>query len=119
MAFDPGGVVQIGNAKRRSRRDRKAARTIDVDRRGDALRRDLRRQPVEQRLTVLHDPRIEIDEVPDARRLRVGDAGDHRSAIAVADENDIVEILEPQHVRDVPAVQVDVDIGRQQMRPLA
>ena len=49
----------------------------------------------------------------------VADAGDHHSAVAVPDEDHVVQVFEVQHGDDVADVQVEVDVGAQQVRPLA
>ena len=49
----------------------------------------------------------------------VGGAGDDRAAVAVADEDGVAQILVAQYGHDVVDVTVEVDIGSEQVGPLA
>ena len=67
---------------------------------------------VDQRLPLLRCGGIEVHQAAHARRRPIGHTGDHHAPVAVADEDDIGQILEMQdgeHIFDVP-VQVDLAV---------
>ena len=66
---------------------------------------------VDERLAVDRVGGVEVDEPADAVGGPVGDAGDHHAAVAVADEDDVAQVLEREHVDDVGDVRVEVDVG--------
>ena len=49
----------------------------------------------------------------------VGRARDHHPAVAVPDHNDVAQVLELEHRRDVLNVAVQVHLGVQEVGPLA
>ena len=56
---------------------------------------------------MFRDEGIDVDQVTDAPARLLGDTGDDQSAIAVADEHDIVEILSVQEIDHIPNVRVE------------
>ena len=56
---------------------------------------------------MFRDEGIDVDQVTDAAARPLGDTGDDQSAIAVADEHDIVEILSVQEIDHIPNVCVE------------
>jgi hypothetical protein len=80
---------------------------------------DARRQDGEGRLVVLRQQRVEIDEVADAFRHAVGDAGHREAAEGVAHEDHVLQLLRFQHRGDVLHEGVDGDGARHQVPALA
>src|SRR5437764_10866665 len=76
-------------------------------------------QEAEHALPALQHGGIEIDELLDAPRLAVGSAGDRWATERVADQDDVLEVLELQYIDDVLDEGVHRDRLRQQMRAFA
>ena len=66
-------------------------------------------------LAVVRDVRVEIDHAAETCRHHFGDTRDHHASIAVADEDDVLEILVEQDVDDVLDVSGQVDARPQQV----
>jgi transposase len=64
---------------------------------------------VDERLAVDRIRGIEVNDLADAVGCPVGDAGDHHSPVAVADEHDITQVFVEEQVDDVGDVRVEVD----------
>ncbi|KAK0347484.1 hypothetical protein LTR94_002338 [Friedmanniomyces endolithicus] len=62
---------------------------------------------------------VQIDQLADALGRAIGDTGDHHPAIAVPDQDDILQPLERHQRHDVLDMRVEVDVGVQQMGALA
>ena len=80
--------------------------------------RDAALGDVDQGLTVPRVGRVQIDQTPDPLGGPVGDAGDHHPAVAVSDKDHVVEVFVVQHRGDVGDVQIEINPGPQQVRPL-
>ena len=63
----------------------------------------------------LHD----LAKALDARARLVGDAGRDHAAIGMAQQNDVLQVLELQNVQNVLDVRRQVDVGPRQMGALA
>ncbi len=77
------------------------------------------RREIEDRLAVLRHQRVEIDEVREALRHPVGDAGHDHAAVALAGQDHIVQVLIAKQVDDVLDVGLQADLRRRQVRSLA
>ena len=86
---------------------------------GDEALRVRRDVDVEQRLAVLRQERVEIDESGNAVGDTVGDAGCHHAAIGMAGQHDLAKTFVVHDVDDVGDVRGQVDACRQEMRALA
>ena len=64
---------------------------------------------VDERLAVHRVGGVEVDDLADPVGGAVGDTGDHHAAVAVADEDHVVQVLVEQQVHDVVDVGVEVD----------
>ena len=82
-------------------------------------RRALRADGVIVRFAVARHGCVEIDEASNAVGRPLGDGRDHRSAVAVADQRDVVQVLVVQKAHDVGDMGVQADVGTKQMRALA
>ena len=71
------------------------------------------------RLTIARHGGVQIDEVSNAVVRLLSDSRDHRPAIAVADQRDIVQVVVVQKADDVSDMRVQPDVGAKQMRSLA
>ena len=74
------------------------------------------RDVVHHRFALEGHVRVEVDELPDSLGDVVGHAGDHHAAVAVADEDDVGEVLVVQHRGDVRDVRVEVGLGGGEVR---
>jgi hypothetical protein len=116
----PGDVVGVGHAVVRQRLGPGEQHQLDAaDHLGPAAGRGHERGgQLGQRLAVHRGRRVEVDEVADAVRRPIGDAGDHHAAVAVADQDHVPQVLVVEHRHHVPDVGVEVDLRAQQVRPL-
>jgi len=73
----------------------------------------------EQAVAVARHDRIEVNQVSQAILGPVGHPGNHHSAVGMAHQHHLFELLPLQHVRDVGNVRVQPDAGLQQMGTLA
>src|SRR6266567_8539813 len=62
---------------------------------------------------------VEIDELLDPLRRTIRNASNHHAAIAVTDQDHLTTILKGKHAHDIGYVHFEIDIGAQQMPPLA
>jgi hypothetical protein len=68
------------------------------------------RRAVGARLAIRRGGGVQVDQLLEPFGDTVGDAGDHVAAVAVPDQDDVVEVLVEQHVDDILDVGVERDI---------
>ena len=74
---------------------------------------------IQQRLAVLRNEGVEIDQLRDAIAGAIGDAGRDHAAIAVAEQHDVAQILELDDVDHILDMGVEIDRRIHQMHALA
>src|SRR5579862_8192241 len=62
---------------------------------------------------------VEEDEFLDSIRRTICDARDHHATVTVTNEDHVVQILECKHAHDICDVHLQINIGAEQMPPLA
>jgi hypothetical protein len=106
---------EIGRIGRRQR--------VVVRRRGGAPRRDdFRGVPLAPAFARQRHHRVDVHQLRHAhaaRGQRVGRAGDHHAAVAVADEHDVVQLLGRDQAEHVVDVVLQRDVGPPQVRAIA
>ena len=65
------------------------------------------------------EPGVHVDDAANAMRHALGDTGDDQAAIAVAHQDDLVQVLELEHVDDVLDVCVEAHVPTEEMAALA
>jgi hypothetical protein len=117
--LDPFGILGIGNPERRWRRIGEAQPSAgflgSLAARGD----DIRRQAVERAFAALHHQRIQIDQMTNPLRHRIGDPADRQTAEGMTDQNDVVQFLGLDDVDDVLGENIQRDVFRQQVLAFA
>ena len=116
----PRHVVGIGHAVEQGRLGRRQQHQLHAvdDRAQGTGRLDDRAGDVDERLPVLGVRGVEVHHAADAVGGAVRGAGDHHAPVAVPDQDHVVEILVVEHRHDVADVQIEVDVGTQQVGPL-
>jgi hypothetical protein len=85
----------------------------------DDLRTLLRGPEIDQRLPIVGQERIEIDQRPDPRAVQRRNAGHHHAAVGMADEHQLLDPLVVDDFGDIADVEAEIDGGIEQVRPVA
>ena len=78
-----------------------------------------RREHLDQGCTGGYGSGVQVDELGDPLGDPVGHAGDHEAGVAVAQKDDVVQILELDEVDDVLYVRLEVHLGTGEVLPFA
>src|SRR2546427_763129 len=70
-------------------------------------------------LCVRREKSVDEDNRCDRRQHLLGDARDDATRIGMADQDDVLQVLEFDHVHDVGDVRVQIDAGGEKMNALA